>query len=229
MAYPGATSADWTVTLSDVQEGSTIYVVGVFPNFASTYPNMAVSDGTNTYTLLDRYDDLPLLNQGIKGSQTVAHWYAANVPAGSYSINMAPSPATFEDWVGVVAFEITGASSEPLDGHAISFQGDLAPGTDTLNVAVTNTSTQGLYIAFTFNDVDYLTPTAPLLGTGFTAAYGTDGSGALMDFTKSGMPSATAEYHAISAAGTHNATFSPQEPEGDGQYPDYMTTGVIFK
>ncbi len=102
VAYPGAGSNLWNVTLSNVLAGSAIYVVGVWPNFASTYPTMAVSDSTSTasnvdtYTLLGRYDDLTLFNHGIQGTQSTGHWYTANVAAGTYTINMSPTPVAWE-------------------------------------------------------------------------------------------------------------------------------------
>jgi hypothetical protein len=219
-AYPGAVSASWTVKLNNVQAGSAIYVVGTWPNFSNTYPTMAVTDGTNTYTLLDRHDDLKLFNLGIQGTQSMGHWYAANVPAGSYTINMAPHPATFEDWVGLVAFEVAGVAAAPLDGHVLNFQANVPPGANTVDATVTNSGSSDIQIAVTFDDIDYTAPTVPLVGSGFSDA------GSLWDFTKTGKPSGRAEYALISSAGAHTATFSPQE--GGAQYPDYMTSAVMF-
>jgi hypothetical protein len=219
-AYPGADSNSWNVTLNNVQAGSTIYVVSTWPNFANSYPTMAVTDGTNTYTQLDRYDDRTTFNLGIQGTQSVGHWYAANVQAGTYTINMAPASPTFEDWVGVVVFEITGVSANPLDGHALAFQSSIPPGTNTVAAAVTNTNSSGILIAVTFDDIDATAPTTPLPGSGLTDL------GALWDFTKSGKPAARAEYSSVSSSGTQTATFSPQE--GGPQSPNYMTLGAVF-
>jgi len=63
----------------------------------------------------------------------------------------------------------------------------------------------------------------PLVGSGFINALS---SGSLWDFTSSGKPAASAEYALVASAGAHTATFSPQE--GGPQYPDYMTSAVIF-
>jgi hypothetical protein len=219
-AYPGTDSTSWNVTLNNVQTGSTIYVVSTWPNFASNYPTMAVMDGTNTYTQLDRYDDRTTFNSGIQGTQSVGHWYAANVQAGTYTINMAPASPTFEDWVGVVVFEITGVSANPLDGHALVIQSGIPPGTNTVTATVTNTNSSGILIAVTFDDIDATAPTSPLPGSGLTDL------GALWDFTKSGKPAARAEYSSVSSPGTHTATFSSQE--GGPQSPNYLTLGAIF-
>jgi hypothetical protein len=219
-SYPGANSTSWNVTLNNVQAGSTIYVVGTWPNFASDYPTMAVTDGTNTYTQLDRYDDKTIFNLGIQGTQSVGHWYAANVQAGTYTINMAPASTAFEDWVGVVVFEITGVSANPLDGHALRFQSSIPPGTSTVAATVTNTNSSGILVAVTFDDIDATAPTGPLPGSGFTDL------GALWDFTKSGKPAARAEYSSVSSSGAHTAPFTPQE--GGQQSPNYMTLGAIF-
>jgi len=226
-AFPGDNSSNWSVTLNDVQQGSTIYVVGIWPNFANTYPNMAVTDsGLNTYTLLDRYDDTTPLMLGIQGTESMGHWYAANVSAGSYMINMSPNPATFEDWVGLVAFEVAGVSSNPIGGqHTLNFQAGIAPGTDTVNATVTSTNSSGILIAVTFDDVDATSPTEPLAGSGFTSV-----ARPLWDFAQTPTPpgpSAAAEYALITASGAHTAAFSPQE--GGAQFPDYMTCAAIFQ
>jgi hypothetical protein len=224
-AYPGDNSTAWKVTLNGVQAGSTIYVVGTWPNFASTYPTMAVTDsGSNTYTLLDRYDDKTLRNLGIQGTQSMGHWYAKNVSGGSYTINMSPTPGTFEDWVGLVAFEVAGASSTPLDGHTLNTQASVPPGTNTVSATVTTNNSSGILIAVTFDDVDATAPTEPLAGSGFTGV-----SSPLWDFAQKPTPpgpAAGAEYAFITSSGAHTATFSPQE--GGLQFPDYMTCAAIF-
>jgi hypothetical protein len=219
---PGDNSPAWTVTLNGVQAGSTIYVVGTWPNFSNTYPTMGVTDsGSNTYTLLDRYDDKTILALGVQGSQSMGHWYAANVGAGSYTINMSPTAQTFEDWVGLVAFEVAGVSSTPLGGHTLNFQAGVPPGTDSVNAAATSTNSSGILIAFTFDDVDATAPTGPLAGSGLI------GVGSFWDFTRLGRPAASAEYAIITSSGAHTATFSPQE--AGAQAPDYMTSAAIFQ
>ena len=171
-AFPGAVSASWVVTLNNVQAGSTIYVVGVWPNYVNTYPTMAVTDGKHAYTLLDRYDDRTLFNLGIQGTESMGHWYAANVEAGSYQINMAPTPETWEDYVGVVAFEVAGVLAKPLDGHTLHFQAGVAPGPNALDAVVSNSHPDGILIATTFDDVDAAAPTSPLISAGFTDPLG---------------------------------------------------------
>ncbi|HWX30518.1 MAG TPA: hypothetical protein VNZ53_24130 [Steroidobacteraceae bacterium] len=221
-AYPGDNSSGWNVTLRGVQPGSTIYVVGTWPNFTDNYPTMAVTDsGSNTYRLLDRHDDRTTLQLGIQGTQSMGHWYAANVGGGDYTINMAPMPQTFEDWVGIVAFEVAGVSSTPLDGHALNPQTGIAPGMNTVIATVTSTKSSGILIAVTFDDIDATAPTQPLAGSAFT------GVGPLWDFTHAGNPAAYAEYAIIATSGPHTATFSPQE--GGSEYPDYMTCAAIFQ
>jgi hypothetical protein len=226
-AYPGDNSSAWNVILNGVLAGSTIYVVGTWPNFASNYPTMTVTDGANTYTLLDRHDDLANKMQGIQGTQSMGHWYAANVSAGNYTINMAPTTQTFEDWVGLVAFEVAGVSSTPLDGHALNTQVSISPGTNTVNATVTSTNSSGILIAVTFDDIDATAPTQPLAGSGFT------GVGPLWDFTHAGMPAAAAEYLLITSSGANTATFSPQEPSSPlvsgSEFPDYMTCAAVFR
>ncbi len=220
IGYPNASSTDWTVTLQNVQAGSTIYVVGTWPNAFSSYPTMAVTDGTNSYTLLDRHDDLTNFAQGVMGTQSMGHWYAVNVQAGTFSVNMSPTPPTIEDWVALTVFEIAGVSAQPLDAHTLNFQATIPPGKDTVQATVTSTVASGIVIAMTFDDIDFTAPTAPLAGTGYTDA------GAFWDFTKTGKPAARAAYAPIVGTGPYTAVFSPQE--GGSQDPDYMTCAAIF-
>jgi hypothetical protein len=222
-AYPGSTSNNWNVTLTNVLPGSTIYVIGTWPNFSSPYPTMAVTDGVNRYTELDRYADTNFLSLGIKGTQTLAHWYAANVAGGTYTVNMAPTPYTWEDYAAVIAFEVAGVSATPLAGHALNFQAAVPPGSNSVAATVTVTGSGGVLIALAFDDVAATPPTMPLTGAGFTAVLT---SGTLWDFTKTGKPSASAEYAHVSGTGAQTATFSPQET--GAQLPDYMTTAVVL-
>src|SRR5258708_23883583 len=150
----------------------------------------------------------------------MGHWYAANVKAGSYTINMAPSPATFEDWVALAAFEIAGVAATPLDGHALNLQASIPPGINTVTATVTNVASSGILVAVTFDDIDSTAPTVPLAGSGFGDL------GSLWDFTKTGKFSARAEYSLISTSGPHPATFSPQE--GAPQSPNYITPAAAF-
>jgi hypothetical protein len=226
-AYPGDNSSAWNVTLPGVLAGSTIYVVGTWPNTSTTYPTMGVTDGANTYTLLNRYDDTTLLDLGIQGTQSMGHWYAANVSAGNYTINMSPTPETYEDWVGLVAFEVAGASGTPLDGHSLNFQAGVAPGTNTVSATVTTANSSGILIAVTFDDIDATAPTEPLAGSGFTSVARPLWHFAQVPPILTGGPSAGAEYAFITSSGAHTATFSPQE--GGSQAPDYMTCAAIFR
>ena len=219
-AYPGSNSSSWRVELADVLAGSTIYVVGTWPNFSSRYASMGVTDGTNAYALLGRYDDTARFNLGIQGTQSVGHWYASNVPAGSYSINMRPVPGTFEDFVGLIAFEVAGVTASPLDGSALVFQAHVAPGLDTLGAALVSSNPAGILIAMAIDDVDGTVPTVPLVGTGATDA------GQFFDFLGDGNASSRAEYALFSSSGSHSVRFSPQER--GVQSPDYITVAAFF-
>jgi hypothetical protein len=221
-SYPGDNSPSWTVTLQNVQAGSTIYVVGTWPNFVNSYPTMKVTDtALNAYTLLDRHDDTTVFSIGIQGTQSMGHWYAANVSAGSYTINMSPATLAFEDWVGLVAFEVAGVSSAPLDGHTLSAQAGIPPGASSVFATVTTSGSNGILIAVTFDDIDATAPTEQLAGIGFTSL------GSLWDFTRAGRPAAGAEFAMITSAGAHTATFNPQE--GGAEAPNYMTCAAIFR
>lgn len=219
-SYSGANSSLWRVVLLDVLAGSSIYVVGTWPNFSSNYPSMQVSDGMNAYTLLGRYDDPVRFNLGIQGTQSVGHWYARDVPAGSYTINLAPTPGTFEDFVGLVAFEVAGVTSSPLDGAILRFDAHIAPGTDALDVTLTSSNPRGILIALVVDDVDGTAPTAPLAGSDARDA------GALWDFLRNGNSSSRAEFQVFGVPGAHSVHFSPQE--AGIELPNYMTVAAFF-
>ena len=122
-------STTWNVTLSKAVRREARFTWWAHGRTSlNPYPVMNITDGKNTYTLLDRYNDKTVLNLGIQGTQSMAHWYAQNVPAGTYTINMAPPGGTSEDWVGIVVFEVAGVSATPLDGHTLNFQAGVPPG-----------------------------------------------------------------------------------------------------
>ena len=250
--YPqgGAISSNWNVTLNNVQAGSTLYVVGTWPNYYSLYPTMTATDGVNNYNFLGRYDDLVGLNLGIQGTQSVGHWAASNVSSGTYTVNMAPTSGAFEDWVAFSVFEITGVAANPVVASAINLQRNVPSGTNTNAISVTvsnntltsNLSNNGLFVAVTFDEVDATVPTTPTPGTGFTGLtlsssttffQGTASvtapliNGAMWNFYyKPNQNAATAEYKSVGTVGTFTATFNPIE--GGAQNPSYLTLGAIF-
>jgi hypothetical protein len=220
-AYPGANSTSWNVTLNNVQAGSTLYVVAIWPNFVNNYPTMHVADGSNLYTLLNRYDDTTRFNLGIQGTESMGHWYAADVAPGSYTINLTPTPQTFEDWVGLVVIEVAGVTAAPLDGHTLRFQASVPPGVDTIDASVSNAGSSGLLIAVSFDDIDSTAPTSVLAGSAMSDA------GPLWDFMRDGRPAARVAFSLISSSGQHAALFTTQE--GGPQVPDYLTCAVILQ
>lgn len=229
-AHAGVNSNLWVATLANkVLAGSTIYVIGMWPNFASTYPTMGVTDTAgNTYTQLDRINDLANKNLGIQGTQSMGHWYCANVPAGTPTINMSPTPITNEDWVAFLVLEIAGVHAAPLAGHTISINSNISPGTNNITVTATNSQPNALAIALAFDEVDDTTPTAPTAGTGFI------GLPALWPFntSASGLNCACCEYSTNTASGSITAQFSANEPiqggTGNAGIPNYITSLAFF-
>lgn len=231
-------TSPWTCTFANaVLAGSTIYVVGMWPNFASTYPTMNVWDSRNggsaassPYTKLDRIDDThsPPPPAGIQGTQSMGHWYISNSAAGTDTVSMGPNPITTEDWLGVVAIEITGAGV--LDGHNIALQTNLAPGTNNVTVSATNSlSGRAFMIATTFDDSGAVSPTTPGVGTGFTGLSCTFSCAtSYWDVVTTNFFTATVESKVLSTTGSQTATFNASEPASSGINPDYLTTIAIF-
>ena len=231
-------SNTWNATINNVQAGSTLYAVGMWPNYASPYDTMGVTDssGANVYTILDRVDDTALKNFGIEGTQSMGHWYRSNVAAGNYVVNLSPTPITSEDWVGLFVVEIANAAASPIGGHSIAVESNVSPGTNAFTLNISTNQPECLVIGVVFDEVAFTTPTEPLPGTGVPASF--PGS-YMVPITPSGMwpvvasnkPSASAAYMITRVPNsTTNApvTFSPQEPATGGQLPNYICCAAAF-
>jgi hypothetical protein len=227
----GVLLSPWSVPIT-VLQGSALWVVGTVPvaddicgvpNYQ--YPNINVSDGTNTYTLAARVNDPNTLSDGIEGTQAFVSWVALNVPAGTYTVSMLPgcgSTAISEDWVAVAVVEITGVSQ--FDVASSSLPTQVPPGTNSVTATATSTSANSFLIAATFDDESSGTNAGtPVAGTGFTD------QGSYWPLVTAGGNSLRIESKALPTAGSQSASFSPTEgKDSQGRYPDYPTLMAIF-
>jgi hypothetical protein len=224
------TNSPWTIAFgSNVLAGSTIWAVGYWPNFASTYPTMKVFDTLNggsitstPYTQLDRIDDLTSLPAGVQGTQSMGHWYIANSLGGACTVELSPNPITVEDWVGLIAMEITGVATSSQDGHNISNQVHLAPGTNNITVSITNSNANSVLVALTITEADAQNPATPGVGTGFTDR------GSYIDLVTSGNYSCRVESKQLNSTGSQSATFNAVEIASSGVNTSYLTVAAAF-
>jgi hypothetical protein len=119
----------WTVTLTDVQQGSLIHIFGCATDAAAVATS--VTDPTNgTYSaIFETFDDVP-------DQQLFWQSYKSNVAAtpGSLVIT-AHWPNAGTHYRGLCAVEITDAAlSSALDGHAHNSQSAPGTGTNALSV-----------------------------------------------------------------------------------------------
>ena len=195
--------------------GSTIYVVFTEPNCCSGgdgTPVYITDSQGNTYTQLDQIDDLV-------ASQTVVHFAAYNIKGGALTVN-----ATFNtnDFIGMVAVEISGVTAAPLIAH----KGNLQTVSGTTANSITSGNLAGgsnpaILVAVSSNTSENSNPAAPLASTGFTSG------GSFWNWNGyQGTPNApgtTLESKVLSSPGSVAATFSP--PGSD----NYITVAALFQ
>jgi hypothetical protein len=225
-------NSPWTATLTGVLAGDSIYVVGYWPNFASTYPTMGVSDGSGTYTQLDRLDDTETKVvggsfAGIGGTQSMGHWVLQNVSAGTHVVAMAPNPNTFEDWAGVVAIEVANVHAVSENGHNIANEVNAAAGANDIQISITNSAQPALLVAVTATTMDYTAPTGPTAGTGMTQQQ------QIWPFVSPpGNPAGLVAYSSslVTTTGTPvTVDLTPNEPTASGTTPNYLTAVAAFE
>jgi hypothetical protein len=160
----------------------------------------------------------------------MGHWYIANSAAGTDTVSLGPNPTTTEDWLGVIAMEVVmGAATGTVDGHGISNQAHVAPGTNNITVSATNTGQPVFMIATTFDESGSQSPTTPGVGTGFTALTCTlTCASSYWDEVTTNFFTATIETKTLATTGSQTATFNASEPSCSSTNPDYITSEVMF-
>jgi hypothetical protein len=142
-------ATDTKVQFSAVTKaGDTIWVAATVTDFAGAH-SIALSDTQgNVYTLLDQ------VNDGPPGTQSVAHFYAANIVGDS----MTPDTITVtwgnDDYKGVLIAEISGTAAAPLAGHARNDQVGLVAGSNNVTagpIDLSSAHTPALLVALSMN------------------------------------------------------------------------------
>ena len=151
--------------------GNAIWVAVTLSDFNHIH-TITVSDTQgNAYTLLDQQDD------GLPGTQTVAHFYAANIHGDITSADTITVTAGSENYQGVLIAEISGVTQAPLVGHAANIQDGLPQGTNNVSsgaIQVGATQAPALLLALSMNTSGGMSDTGgstfpgPAAGMGLT-------------------------------------------------------------
>jgi hypothetical protein len=140
---------DTTVQFNAVTKvGDTIWVAATVSDIAGAHA-ISVSDTQgNVYTLLDQ------VNDGSPGTQSVAHFYAANIVGDGTTPDTITVVWSNDNYKGVLIAEISGTTAKPLAGHAVNDQVGLGAGSNNVTVGpidLSSAQTPALLVALSMN------------------------------------------------------------------------------
>ncbi len=128
--------------------GNTIWVAATVSDFAGAH-TISVSDTQgNVYTLLDQ------VNDASPGTQSVAHFYAANIVGDSTTPDTITLSWSNDNYKGALIAEISGTTAAPLAGHAHSDQVGLGAGSNNVTagpIDLSSAQTPALLVALSMN------------------------------------------------------------------------------
>jgi hypothetical protein len=143
------------------QAGDTIWVAVTVSDFGGVH-TISVSDTQgNVYILLDQ------VNDGAPGTQSVAHFYAANIAGDSATPDTITVTWGNDNYKGLLIAEISGTIAAPLAGHAHNDQVGLGAGSNNVTagpIDLSSAQTPALLIALSMNTFGGNSDTG---GTGF--------------------------------------------------------------
>jgi hypothetical protein len=201
---------------SPTKTGDAIWVAVTVADFGGVH-TISVSDTQgNTYALLDQKND------GLPGTQTVAHFYAGNIVGD----NGAPDTITVhwssDNYKGILAAEVAGVTGAPLVGHSSNIQDGLNGGTDNVTsgaIPITSARAPALLVALSMNTSGGTSDTG---GSGFGGPGGGTGFLPRTMIWEWGTNLATLETSSITAAGNAVPLFNA--PSKDS----YLTVAAAF-
>jgi hypothetical protein len=130
------------------KSGDTIWVAATLSDFAGAHTISVTDTQGNVYTLLDQEND------GVPGTQTLAHFYAANIVGDTAVPDTVTVVWSNDNYKGILIAEISGTTTAPLVGHAGKIQDGLSGGTDNVAPGAVNVSsaqTPALLVALSMN------------------------------------------------------------------------------
>ncbi len=156
---------------SATSKGNAIWVAVTVPDYGGIH-TISISDSQgNSYTQLDQQND------GAPGSQSVAHFYAANIIGDTSAPDTITVNWGYDDYKGILITEIAGVTTTPLVGHASRIQDGLAAGSNNVTsgpITVASAQTPALLVAVSMNTSGGSSDTGgsgfpgPAAGTGMT-------------------------------------------------------------
>ena len=196
--------------------GDAIWVAVTVPDFGGVH-GISVSDTQgNAYTLLDQKND------GQPGTQTVAHFYAANIVGDNGTPDTVTVHWSSDNYKGILAGEIAGVTGAPLVGHSANIQDGLNAGTNNVTsgaIPVSSAQTPALLVALSMNTTGGDSDTG---GSGFGGPAAGAGFVPRTVLWNWGTNLATLETSSITAAGNAVPLFNA--PNTDS----YLTVAAVF-
>ena len=202
--------------LNPTKAGDAIWVAVTVPDYGGVH-TISVSDSQgNTYLPLKQLDD------PAPGSQSVAHFYAANIHGDAATPDTVKVTWGFDNYQGVLITEISGVTQRPLVGHNELIQDGLAAGTDNVKsgaIPVSAAQTPALVLALSMDtsggtsDIGGSGAPGPAAGTGLTQE---------MTLWTWGKPLATFATGTITSAESFTSVFSASHVDS------YVTVAAIF-
>ncbi len=198
---------------SPTKAGATIWVAVTVSDYADAHSISVTDSQGNLYKKLNQEND------GAPGSQSIAHFYAANIPGDSSTPDTVTVVWGWDDYKGILITEIVGASSAPLVGFSGNIQDGLDAGSNNVTsagIAVSAAQTPALMLALSMNTFGGLSNTG---GSGFPGPTAGTGFAQQALFWNWGLPLATFETMNISTAGI-------VAPHFNSLHKDYYVTEV---
>lgn len=197
-------------------KGDAIWVAVTVADFGGIHA-ISISDTQgNTYTQLDQQND------GQPGSQSLAHFYAANIVGDTSTPDTITVAWGNDDYKGILITEISGVTTTPLVGHASTIQDGLAAGTNNVTsgpIAVTAAQAPALLLAVSMNTSGGASDTG---GSGAAGPAAGSGMTPVATFWDYGQNLGTFVTATVTGAESVSAVFNA--PDTDS----YVTVAAVF-
>ncbi|HEY3658088.1 MAG TPA: hypothetical protein VGL34_24200 [Steroidobacteraceae bacterium] len=198
------------------KSGDAIWVAATLSDFAGAHTISVTDTQGNVYTLLDQEND------GVPGTQTLAHFYAANIVGDTAAPDTVTVVWSNDNYKGILIAEISGTTAAPLVGHAAKIQDGLSAGTNNVTsgaVNVTTARTPALLVAVSMNTSGGASDTG---GSGFGGP--TAGSGMTQVATLWNWGTELATFATLPVTSAESATSVFSAPDLDS----YVTVAAVF-
>lgn len=196
--------------------GDAIWVAVTVADFGGVHAITVSDTQGNTYNLLDQKND------GLPGTQTLAHFYAANIVGDSGTPDAITVHWGSDNYKGILAVEIAGVTGAPLVGHSANIQDGLDGGTDNVTagaIPIASAQTPALLVALSMNTSGGTSDTG---GSGFGGPAAGSGFLPRTMIWEWGTNLATLETSSITTAGNAVPLFNA--PSRDS----YLTVAAVF-